>query len=80
MWAAIPLSGGALRAWADRHSERGEESRTALKMVGRASRPPLQGHPARAPERERDAPVTAGGTPALRLSVGVLISLFPGAR
>jgi hypothetical protein len=36
--------------------------RAALKIVARASRPLSRGHPARA--RERDAPATAGETPA----------------
>ena len=55
-----------------------EESRTALKIVVRASRPLSRGHLARV--RERDAPATAGETPAPRPSTVGRFSWFPGAR
>ena len=53
-------------------------SKTALRIVVRASRPLSRGHPAR--ERERDAPATAGETPAPHPSAVGPFSWFPGAR
>jgi spermidine synthase len=45
--------------------------------VARTSRPLWRGHPARAGSRERDAPATAGETPALRATAGAQLSPGP---
>jgi hypothetical protein len=68
-----------------RGAEGDEESRSAPKIVGRASRPPSHGHsfaPLRtgsARARERDAPADRGRD-ARATSVGVRFSRFLGAR
>jgi hypothetical protein len=59
-------------------ADRTQEVRSSLKIVARASRPLSPGHPARA--RERDAPATAGETPAPHPSTVGLFSWFLGVR